>query len=240
MKIAILGSKGRMGQMNIATTLADAGLELVAEVDVGDSIADAVEKADAIIDFSSPKATLAASDLIAKAGKIHVIGTTGLSDSDKAKIAENAKTSKVVQEFNTSVGVNVLLALVEKLSATLASEEYDIEILEMHHNQKVDSPSGTALLLGEAAAKGRKIKLADNSDVDRNHKRNIGDIGFATLRGGSVVGDHTVIFASGGDRIEITHKASDRTIFSSGALRAAKWLKNQPNGLYTMRQVLGL
>ncbi len=243
MKISVLGSNGRMGQMNIAEVEANAQTSLHEAVDKGDSIEQAVKGANAIIDFSSPKATLECSKFCAENGVTHVIGTTGLTDEDKAEIANNAKGNVTILAPNMSIGVNLMFSLVEKVSAILAAEDYDIEVLEMHHNQKVDSPSGTALGLGEAAAKGRGVNLNDVACYERygeTDKRPEGEIGFATLRGGSVVGDHTVMFASGGDRIELTHKASDRTIYSKGAVRACIWAESQPNGVYSMQDVLGV
>jgi 4-hydroxy-tetrahydrodipicolinate reductase len=201
-----------------------------------------LEKADGIIDFTIPAATLAFAALAAKARKVHVIGTTGLSAADEAKIAEAAKTATIVKSGNMSLGVNLLAALTKRVAKTL-DNSFDIEVLEMHHNQKVDAPSGTALLLGRAAAQGRGVDFDKCSVATRSGHtgaRRPGDIGFATLRGGSVVGEHSVIFAGHAERIELTHKAEDRMIFASGALHAAAWARTQKPGLYSMADVLGL
>jgi len=197
---------------------------------------------DAVIDFTVPAATKAHVALAASTGTALIIGTTGLGDDVRAAITVAAQKTALVQSPNMSVGVNVLLALTEKLAATLGNE-YDIDIVEMHHRHKVDAPSGTALGLGEAAAKGRKVALKDVARTTRDGQvgaRPSGEIGFATLRGGDVIGDHTVIFAADGERIEVTHKASSREIFARGAVRAAMWAKGKAPGLYTMRDVLGL
>jgi 4-hydroxy-tetrahydrodipicolinate reductase len=216
--------------------LGDNGIKLAAEA------APLVGKADGIIDFTIPQATVALAALAAKAGIAHVIGTTGFATADQTKIDEAAKRAVIVKSGNMSLGVNLLAALVKRVAATL-DEEFDIEILEMHHNKKVDAPSGTALLLGQAAAAGRAIELTKRSVRARdgqNGARNVGDIGFATLRGGSVVGEHSVIFAGQAERLELTHKAEDRMIFARGALKAALWARTQKPGLYSMADVLGL
>jgi 4-hydroxy-tetrahydrodipicolinate reductase len=201
-----------------------------------------MEQADGIIDFTIPVATSSFAALAAKAGKVHIIGTTGLTDADEARIKEAAKTAVIVKSGNMSLGVNLLAALARRVAATL-DNSFDIEILEMHHNQKVDAPSGTALLLGRAAAEGRGIDFDKCSVATRaghTGARRPGDIGFATLRGGSVVGEHSVIFAGQAERIELTHKAEDRMIFARGALHAARWARTQKPGLYSMADVLGL
>jgi len=201
-----------------------------------------LENADGIIDFTAPAATLAYAALAAKAGKVHIIGTTGLSAADEAKIKDAAKTAVIVKSGNMSLGVNLLAALTKRVAKTL-DNSFDIEILEMHHSQKVDAPSGTALMLGRAAAEGRGIDLDKNSVRSRDGNtgaRHAGDIGFANLRGGSVVGEHTVIFAGPAERIELVHKAEDRMIFARGALHAALWARTQKPGLYSMMDVLGL
>jgi 4-hydroxy-tetrahydrodipicolinate reductase len=198
--------------------------------------------ADGIIDFTAPVATVAFAELAAKGGKVHVIGTTGLSADDDAKIKAAAGKAIIVKSGNMSLGVNLLAALARRVAKTLDSS-FDIEILEMHHNQKVDAPSGTALLLGRAAAEGRGIDLDKRSTRSRDGHtgaRKAGDIGFAALRGGSVVGEHSVIFAGPAERVELTHKAEDRMIFASGALHAAAWARTQKPGLYSMTDVLGL
>ena len=199
-------------------------------------------KADGIIDFTAPVATLGFASLVAKAGKMHIIGTTGFTAADDAKIKDAAKTAVIVKSGNMSLGVNLVAALTRRVAKTL-DNSFDIEILEMHHNQKVDARSGTALLLGRAAAEGRGIDLDRNSVRSRDGNtgaRHAGDIGFANLRGGSVVGEHSVIFAGPDERIELVHKAEDRMIFARGALHAAVWARNQKPGLYSMTDVLGL
>ncbi len=198
--------------------------------------------ADGLIDFTIPAATLALSELTARRGCVHIIGTTGMSEGDDAALAAAAKRAIIVKSGNMSLGVNLLGALAKRVAKTLG-DDFDIEILEMHHNKKIDAPSGTALLLGQAAADGRGIKLAGHSVRSRDGHtgaRKAGDIGFATLRGGSVVGEHSVIFAGHAERIELTHKAEDRMIFARGALHAALWARTQKPGLYSMMDVLGL
>ena len=205
-------------------------------------LAPLMDKADGIVDFTAPAATLAFAALAAKSHKVHIIGTTGLSAVDEAKIKDTAKTAVIVKSGNMSLGVNLLAALVKRVAKTL-DNSFDIEILEMHHNQKVDAPSGTALMLGRAAAEGRGIDVNKCSVATREGHtgaRRAGDIGFATLRGGSVVGEHSVIFAGPAERIELMHKAEDRMIFARGALHAALWARTQKPGLYSMMDVLGL
>jgi 4-hydroxy-tetrahydrodipicolinate reductase len=205
-------------------------------------VAALLEKADGIVDFTAPVATVAFAELAASAGKVHIIGTTGLSTADEARIKDAAKKATIVKSGNMSLGVNLLAALTRRVAKTL-DNSFDIEILEMHHNQKVDAPSGTALLLGQAAAQGRGIDLdhhAVKARVGHTGPRKAGDIGFAALRGGSVVGEHSVIFAGPAERLELTHKAEDRMIFARGALHAALWARGQKPGLYSMMDVLGL
>jgi 4-hydroxy-tetrahydrodipicolinate reductase len=208
---------------------------------VGDAAA-LLDKADGIIDFTTPSATVAFAALAAKGHKVHIIGTTGLSAADEAKIKDAAKAAVIVQSGNMSLGVNLLAALTKRVAKTL-DNSFDIEILEMHHNQKVDAPSGTALLLARAAAEGRGIVLDKHSVRARDGHtgaRKPGDIGFASLRGGSVVGEHIVMFAGPAERLELTHRAEDRMIFARGALHAAQWARTQKPGLYSMMDVLGL
>jgi 4-hydroxy-tetrahydrodipicolinate reductase len=198
--------------------------------------------ADGILDFTVPGATIANVAIAAQRGLVHVIGTTGLSASDNAVIKSVTSQAVVVQSGNMSLGVNLLAALVKRVAQSL-DEGFDIEILEMHHRAKIDAPSGTALLLGEAAAAGRKIDLDQRSARGRDGHtgaREAGDIGFASLRGGSVTGDHSVIFAGPYERIELTHKAEDRMIFAHGALKAAMWAHGKKPGHYSMADVLGL
>jgi 4-hydroxy-tetrahydrodipicolinate reductase len=198
--------------------------------------------ADGILDFTVPAATIANVAIAAERGLVHVIGTTGLSASDDAVIKSVTSRAVVVQSGNMSLGVNLLAALVKRVAQSL-DEGFDIEILEMHHKAKIDAPSGTALLLGEAAAGGRKIALAQHSARGRDGHtgaRKSGDIGFASLRGGTVTGDHSVIFAGPYERIELSHRAEDRMIFAHGALKAAMWAHGKKPGLYSMADVLGL
>jgi len=265
LRVVVAGAGGRMGAANIAAIAATPGLVLHAAIDragsasigrdaglaagleaqnvlISDDIAAALAGADAIIDFTAPAASVALAQQAAKLGLVHIIGTTGCSEADDAAIAEAALAgARIVKSGNFSMGMVVLANLVEKAAAALA--EYDIEILEMHHNKKVDAPSGTALLLGEAAAKGRDIALKDHSvRVRDGHTgpREAGTIGFATLRGGNVIGDHMVILAGPSERIELNHRAQDRTIYANGAARAVRWAAGQPAGLYAMTDVLGL
>ena len=173
---------------------------------------------------------------------MHIVGTTGLDAADLAALSAAARHAVIVRSGNMSLGVNLLGALVKRVATTLG-EDFDIEIVEMHHRMKVDAPSGTALLLGEAAAAGRGIDLNSHSERGRDGitgARQSGTIGFASLRGGTVIGDHTVIFAGRGERIELAHKAEDRTVFARGALKAALWAKGRKPGLYSMMDVLGL
>jgi 4-hydroxy-tetrahydrodipicolinate reductase len=218
-----------------------AGLSPVG-VPITDDPLQAVVNADGIVDFTAPAASVELAALAAQARIVHVIGTTGLSPSDLKKIDAAARHAVIVRSGNMSLGVNLLAALVERAAASLGPD-WDIEILEMHHKMKVDAPSGTALLLGESAARGRNIALAERSVRSRDGHtgaRREGDIGFATLRGGSVVGDHSVIFAGTSERLELTHRAEDRAIFARGAIRAALWGRDKKPGHYSMADVLGL
>jgi 4-hydroxy-tetrahydrodipicolinate reductase len=265
MRVVIAGAGGRMGRTLIHAVAATKGLTLAGAVDAADSavigrdagelaglgpngvtvvrdVAPLLQQADGLIEFTIPAATLAFAELTAAAGIVHVIGTTGHTAEEDAVIAQAAQRAIVVKSGNMSLGVNLLAALVKRVAATLG-DDYDIEILEMHHNKKVDAPSGTALLLGGAAAEGRGIDLATHSERGRDGMtgaRHRGDIGFASLRGGSVVGDHTVMFAGPAERIELTHRAEDRMIFARGALHAALWARGKKPGLYAMADVLGL
>ena len=198
--------------------------------------------ADAIIDFSSPAASVALAGLAAQARIVDVIGTTGLGDDDLDRIDAAASHAPIVRSGNMSVGVNLLAALTRRAASALGPD-FDIEIVEMHHRMKIDAPSGTALLLGEAAAEGRGVSLKDHSARGRDGltgARRAGDIGFASLRGGTVVGDHKVIFAGEGERFVLSHHAEDRALFARGALKAALWAKDRKPGLYSMTDVLGL
>jgi 4-hydroxy-tetrahydrodipicolinate reductase len=198
--------------------------------------------ADGILDFTVPAATIANVAIAAERGLVHVIGTTGLSSSDDAVIRSVTSRAIVVKSGNMSLGVNLLAALVKRVAQAL-DESFDIEILEIHHRAKIDAPSGTALMLGEAAAAGRGIALAECSARGRDGvtgARRAGDIGFASLRGGTAAGDHTVIFAGAMERIELTHRAEDRIMFAQGALKAALWAHGKKPGFYSMADVLGL
>ncbi|MEM8985886.1 MAG: 4-hydroxy-tetrahydrodipicolinate reductase [Pseudomonadota bacterium] len=204
--------------------------------------AEEVGPADAMIDFTAPAASVKNATACAATGTAFIVGTTGLSEEDEAAIAAAAEKTVIVKSGNMSLGVNLLSALVERAAAALG-EDFDIEIAEMHHRHKVDAPSGTALLLGEAAARGRDIDLASRSVRSRDGitgARQSGDIGFATLRGGGVVGEHSVLFASDTEVLALKHSALDRSLFAKGAVAAAKWAKGKTPGLYSMRDVLGL
>jgi 4-hydroxy-tetrahydrodipicolinate reductase len=263
-RVAIAGAGGRMGGANIRAVQAADGIVVSAAFDrigtpaigkdageqagiekLGVPIVDHVEAALAmaqgIIDFTAPAASVTLAKKAAERGLVHIIGTTGLSEDDEAAIRQAAKAgARIVKAGNFSLGVNLLMGLVKKAAAELPG--FDIEILEMHHNRKVDAPSGTALMLGEAAAAGRNISLKDASvRVRDGHTgaREPGTIGFATLRGGNVIGEHSVIFAGPAERLELRHVADDRTLFAGGAVRAALWAKDQKPGLYSMADVLG-
>ncbi len=265
MRLVVVGAAGRMGRMLIRTVAETEGCTLVGaieregspalghdagllagvgllDVDVTDDPLAVFAQADGVLDFTAPAATTAFAALAAQARIVHVIGTTGLAEADFTRLEAAARHARIIQSGNMSLGVNLLAGLVCKAAATLG-EEFDIEILEMHHRMKVDAPSGTALLLGEAAAEGREISLKERSVRSRDGHtgaRNPGDIGFATLRGGSVVGEHSVIFAGTGERIELSHRAEDRSIFARGAVKAALWGFDKKPGYYTMADVLGL
>jgi 4-hydroxy-tetrahydrodipicolinate reductase len=240
-KIGIIGSKGRMGQALVAA-IAEAGLSHAGGVDQGDDLSALLAASDVLVDFSSPHALEATLDACAAAGKPIVIGTTGLEERHHFLIDDAASDIAVLQTGNTSLGVTMLAALVRDAAERLGPD-WDIEIVEMHHNRKVDSPSGTAMLLGEAAATGRSIDLAANSERGRDGitgARKVGAIGFASLRGGTVAGDHSVIFAGNEESITLSHRAENRAIFARGAIKAALWLSGKPAGRYTMPDVLGL
>ena len=237
--IGIIGSAGRMGAA-LVDAIEAAGQTHAGGVDQGDDLAALIAASDVLVDFSSPHALEATLDACVAAGKPIVIGTTGLEERHHFLIDDAASDIAVLQTGNTSVGVNMLAALVATTAAQLG-DDWDIEIVEMHHRHKVDAPSGTALLLGEAAAKGRGIDLKTNSERGRDGitgARGKGTIGFASLRGGSVAGDHNVIFASDNERIELTHRAESRAVFTSGAIKAAIWLSEQGPGRYSMDQIL--
>jgi 4-hydroxy-tetrahydrodipicolinate reductase len=265
MRLIVAGGGGRMGRtlvraiaetpgLVLAGATEAAGSPLIGEdsgvlaglpanrVPVVSEVKPLVIAADAIVDFTAPDATIALAALAAETGIAHVIGTTGLSASDEAKIKDAARRAIIVKSGNMSLGVNLLAALTRRVAKAL-DDDFDIEILEMHHNKKVDAPSGTALLLGRAAAEGRGVDLDQHAVKSRDGHtgaRQRGDIGFAALRGGTVVGEHSVIFAGTAERIELVHKAEDRVIFARGALKAALWTRGQKPGLYSMADVLGL
>lgn len=265
MKIGIAGCAGRMGRMLVEAVLdteeaiLSGGTEGQGHFAIGEDVSvllggspcgvtigddpDALfVESDVVIDFTSPDATVRHARLADAHGVALVVGTTGLRPSDFEVLEEASRSVPVVQAANMSVGVNLQLGLTRQVASILA-DTYDIEIVEMHHRHKVDAPSGTALALGQAAAGGRGVDLDTVSQRVRDGiigARKQGDIGFATLRGGDVIGEHTVIFAGDGERIELSHKATSRTVFARGAVRAALWTSGQPPGLYSMREVLGL
>lgn len=265
MRLVIAGAGGRMGRtlvkavsemdgVILAGALEPAGSPLIGRdagelaglaatgVIVGSDAAAALSGADGLIDFTLPKATVELVQLAARARCAHIIGTTGLSAEQEREVQDAAREIPIVKSGNMSLGVNLLAALVKRVAATLDAD-FDIEVVEMHHRQKIDAPSGTALMFGEAAAQGRKIALAERSLRGRDGHtgaRPRGDIGFASLRGGTVVGDHSVIFAGPAERLELTHKAEDRMIFARGALKAALWAHGREPGFYGMADVLGL
>ena len=241
MKIGIIGSQGRMGHA-LAEAIVAAGHELAGGIDKGGDPVALAAVSNVLIDFSSPHATEANLDAAMAAGVPILIGTTGLEERHHWLIDSAAQTIPVLQTGNPSLGVNMLAALVEEAARRLG-EEWDIEIMETHHRMKVDAPSGTALLLGEAAARGRNVALADASVRGRDGitgARQAGTIGFASLRGGSVAGDHSVLFLADNERLTLSHLAENRGIFARGAVKGAAWLVGQAPGRYGMREVLGL
>jgi 4-hydroxy-tetrahydrodipicolinate reductase len=227
-----------MGQ-TIAACAPALGAELAGGVDVGGDEAALAKASDVIVDFSAPAALAAHLTAVRLTRTPILIGTTGLDGSHQAMIDDAAKDVAIIQAANTSLGVNFLAAMVGQAAAKLGTD-WDIEVLEMHHRHKVDAPSGTAQLLGQAAANARNKSLPELSRFDRNEARQEGTIGFASLRGGSVAGDHMVVFAGEGERIELGHRAESREIFARGAVKAAQWLVGKPAGRYTMTDVLGL
>ncbi|QKK17172.1 4-hydroxy-tetrahydrodipicolinate reductase [Rhizobium indicum] len=266
MKLVVVGAAGRMGQTLIRLIHSIEGVNLHAAVEragspfvgkdageiaglgptgviIGDDPLNAFLDAEGVLDFTSPAATVEFSGLAAQARIVHVVGTTGCLPDDNTKIAAAARHARIVKSGNMSLGVNLLSVLAEQAARALDPDDWDIEILEMHHKHKVDAPSGTALLIGEAAAKGRGIDLASQSvRVRDGHTgaREAGTIGFATLRGGSVIGEHSVLFAGEGEVVTLSHSAADRSIFARGAIKAALWARDEKPGLYSMLDVLGL
>ncbi|SPF80007.1 4-hydroxy-tetrahydrodipicolinate reductase [Pseudoprimorskyibacter insulae] len=263
--VVVTGVSGRMGQMLVREIQADGRLKLVGAVersghdwvgrdlgacmggaDLGVTVTDdpleAFAKAQAVIDFTAPAATLAFAELAAQARAVHVIGTTGFSDEDLAQLKHAGHHAVIVRAGNMSLGVNLLTVLTRQVAKALDAD-FDIEIIESHHNRKVDAPSGTALMLGEAAAEGRGVNLSEVSDRGRDGitgARKRGDIGFHAIRGGGIVGEHDVIFASPSERIVLRHIAEDRSLFAKGAIKAALWGQDKAPGEYDMLDVLGL
>jgi len=265
MRLIVAGAGGRMGRTLVKAIAETVGVTLAGAIEADGSpalgqdagvlagvgangvmldadITALLPQADGIVDFTTPAATLGHAAHAARNGLVHIIGTTGLSPDDETKIAAAAKRTVIVKSGNMSLGVNLLAALVKQVAQKL-DDDFDIEIVEMHHNKKVDAPSGTALMFGRAAAEGRGIDLRGHTIAAREGHtgpRRRGDIGFAALRGGSVVGEHSVIFAGPAERVELTHKAEDRMIFARGAVKAALWARAQKPGLYSMADVLGI
>ena len=240
-RIGIIGSEGRMGHA-LAQAVAAAGHECAGGVDKGGDVAALADRSEALLDFSAPAALETNLHAAIGAGIPILVGTTGLEERHQAAVDSAAGAIPVLQTGNTSLGVTVLAHLVREAAARLGSE-WDVEVLEMHHRMKVDAPSGTALLLGEAAAAGRGIELAAHSERGRDGHtgaRAEGAIGFASLRGGPVAGEHSVILAGPHERLTLAHSAEDRMIFAHGAVRGAAWLIGRPAGRYAMAQVLGL
>ncbi len=237
--VAVFGSAGRMGRALGAALDGHARLALHVAQHTGSDI-ELLQGCAVAIDFTTPEASIRHAEAAARHGVPLVVGTTGLGSEHNAVLERCARTVPTVYSANMSVGVTLLAALVKQAAERLGPE-YDIEVAEMHHRRKVDAPSGTALLLGEAAARGRGAALdALRAGTDRNGERREGEIGFATLRGGDVAGTHTVYFAGEGETLELTHRASSRALFAAGALRAAEWVIGKPPGLYGMRDVLAL
>ena len=265
MRLVVVGAAGRMGRTLVRLIAENEGMTLwgalerpsspmigedagrlagcaAGGIPITEDALSLIVEADGIIDFSTPATTLALAGLAAQARIVHVIGTTGFAAGDAAKLTAAARHATIVKSGNMSLGVNLLAALARRAALTLG-EDFDVEIVEMHHRMKVDAPSGTALLLGEAVAAGRGIDLAAHAVRGRDGltgARAPGGIGFAALRGGTVVGDHSVGLAGEGERVELSHRADDRAIFARGALRAALWARGRKPGLFSMADVLGL
>ena len=240
-RIGIIGSEGRMGHA-LAQAIAVAGHNLAGGIDKGGDVAALATASDVLVDFSSPDALEANLDIAVEAATPILVGTTGLKDRHHFLIDHAADRIAVLQTGNTSLGINMLVHLVREAALRL-DPDWDIEIVEMHHRRKIDTPSGTATMLGEASAEAREIRLHEASERGRDGvtgPRVRGAIGFASLRGGTVAGDHSVIFAGEDERIVLSHVAENRSIFARGAVRGARWLIGQKPGRYTMAQVLGL
>jgi 4-hydroxy-tetrahydrodipicolinate reductase len=241
LRIAVAGASGRMGQMLIAAVDSASDLELSGTLDLGRDIRQGLEGAQVLIDFTRPEGTLAHLDVCAELCVEAVIGTTGFDDAQKARVAEHGRRVAIVMSPNMSVGVNVALQLLAMASRALAGA-YDIEVIEAHHRHKVDAPSGTALKMGEVIAQSIGTRLPDVAVYAREGvtgERKAGTIGFAAVRGGSIVGDHTVMYCGDHDRLEITHRAASRAIYVDGSLRAARFVAGQASGVYGMDHVLG-
>jgi 4-hydroxy-tetrahydrodipicolinate reductase len=241
-RVIIVGSKGRMGQTLVKCAPQHPKLEIAALIDKGDNLAAALPGADVVIDFSTPATSVETARLCAQHAKALVIGTTGFTDTDTFEITQLKAKIPIVLASNYSTGVNTLFWLTRK-AAEILGTDFDLEVLEMHHRLKKDAPSGTAKTLAEILATVRRQKLAEVARHGRAGmvgERTGSEIGVHSIRGGDVVGDHTVIFAGPGERVELTHKASSRETFANGALRAARWLATQKPGLYDMQDVLGL
>lgn len=265
MRLIVTGAAGRMGETLIRAIADTKGVVLAGALErpgapeigadageiagigrlgvpVGDDPLPLLANADGVVDFTAPAATVAFSELAAQARIVHVIGTTGLTPDDLARIEAAGRHAAIVRSGNMSLGINLLAAFTKRVAAALDAD-FDIEIVEMHHRHKVDAPSGTALMLGEAAAAGRQVALDEHSVRGRDGHtgpRQRGDIGFAALRGGSVIGEHSVVFAGLGERIELTHRAQDRSVFARGAVKAALWGRGRKPGVYSMADVLGI
>ncbi|MCJ2064005.1 4-hydroxy-tetrahydrodipicolinate reductase [Methylobacterium sp. J-088] len=265
MRLVVVGADGRMGRILVRAVAEAEGCMLSAAIErpgssalgqdagilaglapLGVAVTDdplaAFAAADGVLDFTTPAATIQFAELAAQARIVHVVGTTGLSDDDREALKAASYHARIVQSGNMSLGINLMAELVRRVAKSLG-DEFDIEISEMHHRMKVDAPSGTALMLGEAAADGRGVALKAVRVSTRDGQtgaRRPGDIGFATLRGGTVVGDHSVIFAGAGESLTISHHAADRGLFATGAVKAALWAHPRPPGLYSMADVLGL
>jgi 4-hydroxy-tetrahydrodipicolinate reductase len=248
--IGIAGIGGRMGRL-LAEEVAKAGVTLVGGVDrepapgmrMFPDIAALAAASDVVLDFTHASAAAAHARALAGSGCAWVLGTSGLSAADESLVADTARTNAVVYAANFSPGVTLVMALARQMAAALPAESYDAEIVEMHHRQKVDAPSGTAVAMGRAVAAGRGVALEDVRESGRDGHtgpRKTGAIGFAALRGGQVVGEHTLLFAAADEHIALTHRAFDRRAFAAGAVLAAKWIAGRPPGLYSMNDVLGL
>lgn len=266
MKLVVVGAAGRMGQTLVRAIHDARGVTVSAAVEregspfigqdmgevagigpLGIKITDdalaAFASADGVIDFTRPEATIEFAALAAQARIVHIIGTTGLTDDDEKKIEAASRHARIVKSGNMSLGVNLLGVLVREAAAALDAADWDIDVLEMHHKHKVDAPSGTAYLLGLEAAKGRGIDLKEKAVTVRSGitgPREEGSIGFATLRGGGVIGEHSVIFASENETITLSHRSMDRSLFASGAIKSALWARDKKPGLYHTLDVLGL